>query len=79
MNFLLPLYYIFQTLDIMCITAMALHKSTVPPGWIVTGYNNDNFKGDSVIIKNDTRCIGNLNNRISSLKIKENTNLIGLK
>jgi beta-glucanase (GH16 family) len=43
----------------------------VPPGWIVTGYNNDNFKGDSVIIRTDTKCIANSNNKISSLKIKE--------
>jgi beta-glucanase (GH16 family) len=41
----------------------------VPEGWIVTGYSSDNFKGDSVIIRTDTKCIANFNNKISSLKI----------
>jgi beta-glucanase (GH16 family) len=42
----------------------------VPMGWKVIGYDNDNFKGDSIVITADTRNIGNsLNNKISSLKI----------
>jgi beta-glucanase (GH16 family) len=42
----------------------------IPTGWVITAYDGDNFTGDSVIIKNDTRCIANLNDKISSLKIK---------
>jgi beta-glucanase (GH16 family) len=42
----------------------------VPKGWKVIAYDNDNFRGDSVIITADTRHINNiLNNKLSSLKI----------
>ncbi len=46
----------------------------VPKGWKLTAFDGDNFTGKSVVITNDTRCLGSLNfaNKLSSLKIEEN-------
>lgn len=45
----------------------------IPTGWVITAYDGDNFTGDSVIIKKDTRCGDSFDDKISSLKIFSST------
>ncbi|MEJ7589407.1 MAG: family 16 glycosylhydrolase, partial [Ferruginibacter sp.] len=41
----------------------------IPVGWVVTAYEHDNFTGDSVVVTSDSRCAGNFDNKLSSLRI----------
>jgi beta-glucanase (GH16 family) len=42
----------------------------VPAGWVVTVFDEDNCKGDSVIIKSDQRCLNEFNDKLSSIRIE---------
>ncbi len=41
----------------------------IPKGWTVTAYEHDNFAGESITVTSDSRCAGNFDNKLSSLKI----------
>lgn len=43
----------------------------VPKGWIITAFDEDNCKGDSVIYLSTQRCLTNFNDKISSLRIAQ--------
>jgi beta-glucanase (GH16 family) len=65
-----PGVYNFNQLAAAGVTNNESSSIEVPAGWVVTAYDQDNCKGDSVIIKSDTRCLSEFNDKISSVSIK---------
>jgi beta-glucanase (GH16 family) len=69
---LLPGWYTTNELLKYGITDNDASSIEIPKGWKVIAYNEDNFKGDSVIVTNDSKSAGSFNNKLSSVKITDN-------
>jgi|GEM_PF-2290259 len=69
---LVPRWYTTNELSKYGITDNDASSIEIPKGWKVIAYDEDNFKGDSVVVTNDSKSAGGFNNKLSSIKITNN-------